>query len=331
MIRPFVPSFARRLACSFGAVCALAILGAAPAQAADYPTKPIRLINPWSPGGPTDLLARPLADKLGERLGQPVVVENRAGANGTIGAAAVARAAPDGYTIFLSHVGPNAIAPAMTPPPPYDPIKDFVPITQLVSGTIVLVARPDLPASTLPELIEYARANPGKLTYGSVGPGSTSHLAGHMLAEATGIDMVHVPYKGSSQINTDILGGHLSMAFVGVAGVVQLVNSGQMRALAVSTSSRSSLFPDVPAVNELVPGFDVDSWYGLMAPAGTPQPIIDRLAKEASAVLADPQLAKIYRDNGLEPEGTTPAEYTEKIASELTRWKAVIDSAGLGQ
>jgi len=327
MIRPFLPSLARLI----GTTCAVAVIAASPAQAAEYPTKPIRLINPWSPGGPTDLLARPLADKLGERLGQPVVVENRAGANGTIGAAAVARAAPDGYTIFLSHVGPNAIAPAMTPPPPYDPVKDFVPITQLVSGTIVLVTRPDLPAKTLPELIEYARANPGKLTYGSVGPGSTSHLAGHMLASATGIDIVHVPYKGSSQINTDILGGHLAMAFVGVAGVTQLVHSGQMRALAVSTESRSSLFPDVPAVNEVIPGFNVDSWYGLMAPAGTPQPIIDRLATEAIAVLKDPQLAKIYRDNGLEPEGTTPAQYTEKIASELKRWKAVIDSAGLGQ
>ncbi len=317
----------------FIAAAAAALAAAAPfaATAQDFPPKkPVTLVVGFAPGGAADAAARLIAKKLAENIGQSVVVDNKGGAGGNIAHQFVAAAPADGSVLLFGSVGPLTIAPHIMKLP-YDPFKDLAPVSGGVNFPNVLVVHKALGVKNLAEFVELSKKKPGSVDFASTGAGSASHLAGELFNQRAGIDMVHVPYKGSSQINTDILGGHLSMAFVGVAGVVQLVNSGQMRALAVSTSSRSSLFPDVPAVNELVPGFDVDSWYGLMAPAGTPQPIIDRLAKEASAVLADPQLAKIYRDNGLEPEGTSPAEYTEKIASELTRWKAVIDSAGLGQ
>ena len=303
--------------------------GSALAQDA-YPSRPVLVINPWAPGGPSEAIIRPIADKLTQRLGQPFVIDSRAGANGTIGAAMVARAKPDGYTLLFSHVGPIAISPALpTGKPPYDSIKDFAPITQIVSGSTVLVVRPDFPAKTLGELIEYARKNPGKVSYGSVGIGSTTHLAGNNLARLGGVEMVHVPYKGSAPINTDLLGGQITTAFVATSGVMGLILDGKLRPLAVSTTTRTGVLPNVPTVAETYPGFEVNSWYGLMAPAGTPPAIVHKLQAEVAAILKLPEIAQKLKDSGLDPEGTTPDAYAAKIKEDLARWAATVKAANL--
>jgi tripartite-type tricarboxylate transporter receptor subunit TctC len=314
----------------FHAFALLAAAACGPAHAQDsYPSRPVIVINPWAPGGPAEAIIRPIAEKLSQRLGQQFVIENRAGANGTIGAAVVARARPDGYTLLFSHVGPIAISPVLPNKPPYDPVKDFAPITQIASGPTVLVVRPDFPAKTLAEYIEYAKKNPGKVSYGSVGPGSTTHLAGATLAHMVGADMVHVPYKGSAPINTDILGGQITSGFVNVAGVIGLIQAGRLRPLAVSTTRRAGVLPDVPTVAETLPGFEVNSWYGLMAPAGTPPAIVNKLQHEVAEILKQPDIAARMRENGLDPEGTTPEEYAAKIRSDLVRWAASVKAAGL--
>ncbi len=301
-----------------------------PAGAQDaYPSKPVLIINPWAAGGPAEAIIRPIADKLAQRLGQPFVIESRGGANGTIGAAAVVRAKPDGYTLLFSHVGPIAISPALPNKPPYDSVKDFAPITQIASGPTVLVVRSDFPARTLAELVAYAKKNPGKVSYGSVGPGSTTHLAGNNLAHLGGVDMVHIPYKGSAQINTDLLGGQITTAFVNVAGVMGLILDGKLRPLAVSTTRRAAILPNVPTVAETYPGFEVNSWYGLMAPAGTPPAIIAKLHDEVVQILKLPDIAKRMKDNGLEPEGTTPQAYAAKIKEDIARWAAAVKAADL--
>src|SRR4051794_7037471 len=210
----------------------LALAGGAAAQA--WPAKPVHLVNPWPPGGPADLVARPIVEKLAEALGQPVVLDNKPGANGTIGSAAVAKAAPDGYTLLFSHVGPIAISPALQPQMAYDPVKDLAAITQFVSGPTVLVVRPELPVKSVSDLIAYAKANPGKMTYGSVGQGSTTHLAGEMLHLMAGIDIVHVPYKGAAPVVTDLLGGQIDIAFINISGAIPQMQAGKLRGIAVT-------------------------------------------------------------------------------------------------
>ena len=302
----------------------------APAAAQDvYPSKPVLVINPWASGGPAEAIIRPIADKLSQRLGQQFVVDSRGGANGTIGAAAVARAKADGYTLLFSHVGPIAISPSLPNKPPYDPVKDFAPITQIVSGPTVLVVRADFPAKNLAELIDYARKNNGKVAYGSVGIGSTTHLAGATLAQMTGVEMIHVPYRGSAMINTDLLGGSLQAAFVNVAGVMSLINDGKLRPLAVSTTKRTEALPSVPAVAETLPGFEVNSWYGLMAPANTPPAIVQKLHAEVVQILKQPDIVSRMKDNGLDIEGTTPEAYSAKIKDDLVRWAVSIKAAGI--
>ncbi|WP_203076493.1 Bug family tripartite tricarboxylate transporter substrate binding protein [Falsiroseomonas ponticola] len=307
---------------------ALALPGLAQAQA-PWPSRPIRLINPWTPGGPADVVARPVAQKLSESLGQPVVMENRPGANGTIGAAAVARAAPDGYTLFFSHVGPIAISPNFSASVPFDPVRDFAPVTQLVSGPIVLVVRPDVPANSVAELLALARAQPGALSYGSVGPASTTHLAGEMLAMMGGVQLLHVPYQGAAPVVTDLLGGRLHFAFINFAGAVAQMQAGTLRAIAVSTERRSSGLPNLPTVAETLPGFEVNSWYGVMAPANTPAAIVDRLHRDIAAALRAPDLAAALRAQGFDIEATTPAQYAAKIAADLQRWGELARATGI--
>jgi tripartite-type tricarboxylate transporter receptor subunit TctC len=311
-----------------GAGAALAVARDAAAQA-PWPTRPIRLINPWTPGGPADVVARPVAQKLSEALGQPMVMENRPGANGTIGGNAVARAAPDGYTLFFSHVGPIAISPNFSASVPFDPVRDFAPITQLVSGPIVLVVRPDIPANTVPELLALARAQPGQLSYGSVGPASTTHLAGEMLAMMGQVQLLHVPYQGAAPVVTDLLGGRLHFAFLNFAGALAQMEAGRLRAIAVSTERRSGSLPNLPTVSETLPGFEVNSWYGLMAPAQTPAPIIDRLYRETAAALRTPELSATLRGQGFDIEASTPAQYAEKIRSDLQRWGELARATGI--
>jgi tripartite-type tricarboxylate transporter receptor subunit TctC len=313
-----------------------ALLGAAGAMLAmpavaqtGWPTRPIRLINPWAPAGPADIVARPLAQRLTETLGQPMVMENRAGANGTIGMAFVARAAPDGYTLFFSHVGPVAISPVFSSSLPYDSVRDFAPVTQLVSGPIVLVVRPDVPATTVPELLAFARSRPGEVSYGSVGPASTTHLAGEMLAMMGNVNLLHVPYPGAAPVVTDLLGGRLHFAFLNFSGALAQMEAGRLRAIAVSTERRSSKLPNLPTVAETLPGFEVNSWYGVMAPAGTPPPIVDRLYREFAAALRSPEIGPALEAQGFGIEATTPEQYAAKIRADLQRWGELARATGI--
>jgi len=301
------------------------ISGGAHAQA--WPSKPIRLIVPWAPGGPSDALARTVFNKVTEVIGQPFVLESRPGANGTIGTALVAKAAPDGYTILLSHLGPTAIAPALQKDLPYDPLRDFEPITQVISGPTLLVVRNGLPIKSVKDLIDYAKANPGKLSYASVGPASTTHLASEMLNVAAGINTLHVPYKGSTPALTDMMGERVDFAFFGISATLQQARAGQVRLLAISTLKRSPNFPEIPAVSETVPGFELNSWYGLMAPAGTPKAIVNRLYQETAAAMKKPDVMEWMKKVGLDPVGSTPEEHTAYIRAELVKWaKAVKDA-----
>jgi tripartite-type tricarboxylate transporter receptor subunit TctC len=320
--------FRSRVAAAVVAILAsLTVSGGGFAQA--WPAKPIHVVNPWPPGGPADIVARPIMEKLAEALGQPVVLDNKPGANGTIGCNAVAKAAPDGYTLLFSHVGPIAISPAMQPDMPYDPVRDLVAISQFVSGPTVLVVRPEVPAKSVPELIDHAKKNPGKLTYGSVGQGSTTHLAGEMLHMMGGIDIVHVPYKGAAPVVTDLLGGQIDMSFINISGALPYIQSGKLRAIAVTTLKRSSVLPDLPTVSETLPGFEVNSWYGFMAPAGPPRPIVDRLYGEVSKILKMPDIIERLKASGLDPEGTTPEQHAAKIKDDIARWAKLVQATGV--
>jgi len=299
----------------------------APGQAQTYPTKPIRVISPWAPGGPAEGLARIVTAKMSEGLGQPIIIESKPGANGTIGTAFVAKAAPDGYTVLLSHLGPTAISPALQKDLPYDSLKDFEPVAQVVAGPTLLVVRNDLPVQDVKQLIAYAKANPGKLSYGSVGVASTTHLAGELLNMLAGINTVHIPYKGSTPILVDLMGGRVDMAFIGISGSIQQAKAGQVRALAISTLKRSPNFPEIPAVSETVPGFELNSWYGMMVPAGTPKPIVNRLHQELAAALKKPDVIEWMKQNGLDPVGSTPEEHAAHIRAELAKWAKIVRDA----
>lgn len=299
------------------------------ALAADYPTRTITVINPWPPGGPADTVARPILQKLSEALKQPVVLENKAGANGVIGANYVARANPDGYTLLFSHVGPITISPAVQKEMPFDSVRDFAPITQIVSAPTVLVVRPDLPIHNLKEFVEYARANPGKLSYGSVGIGSTTHLAGEILATMANVNMLHVPYKGAAPVMTDLLGGQINCTFLNIAALMPYIKSGQVRPIGVSTLKRSALLSELPAIAETYPGFEVNSWYGMMAPAKTPANIVNLLQKEVAKILQMPEIIQTLQAVGLSVEGTTPEQYAEQIKRDLSRWQTAVTKAGI--
>ena len=305
----------------------MALAFATGASAQQYPNKPIRIINPWTPAGPAELLARTIGVKLQESLGQPVLIESRPGANGTIGATFVAKSAPDGYTILFSHVGPMAIHPAVAASMPYDTLKDFEPITQVAAGALVLLVRNDIPAKSVPELVAYAKANAGKLSCGSVGPASTTHFACEMFNMMGGVSTIHVPYKGSAPVVTDMLGGQIAISFLNIAGVTGQLKANQLRALAVTTLKRSPVLPDLPALNELMPGFEVNSWYGMMAPAGTPKAIVQLLQRETAKALKAPDVNERLRAGGLDPVGNTPEEHAAQLRADLARWAKVAKTA----
>ena len=294
-----------------------------------YPSHVIKVINPWPPGGPADLVTRPMIEKLGDRLGQTVIMENHPGANGTIGATLVAHAEPDGYTLLLANMGPTILAPQMKPKPQYDSEKDFAPITLAVAAPTVLLVRPDLPIHSVAELIAYAKAHPGQLSYGSVGIGSTTHLGMEMLKLSAGIDILHVPFKGSTPAATEMLGGRIDLMFISIAQGIGFIKQGQLRGLAVSTKIRSSVLPDLPTVAETVPGFELNSWYGFLAPAGTPKEIVDRLSREMADIYTKTDVAQRMREAGLEPVGDTPAAYAKLIHDDLQYWGKVVAQTGL--
>jgi len=303
-------------------------LGFAPSASADYPTKPIRLIVPFAPGGGNDTIARTIAQKIAAGLGQPVVVDNRAGAGGVLGAELAARAAPDGYTLFLGGVGSHAINPNLHKSLPYDPIRDFAPVALIASAPLVIVVHPSLPASSVRELIALARDKPGALNYASNGNGSSSHLAAAMFEAMTGTRMVHVPYKGLAPALTDLLSGQVQLMFSSVVAILPHVQAGKLRVLAVTSRRRLALVQDVPTVAESgLPGYESSSWYGILAPAGTPRDIVDRLNAQIVRAVHEPDVSKTLDNDGAEPIGSSPEEFAAFVRSELERVGKVIHEA----
>ncbi len=318
------------LFCNQLLLCALALCLAPNVGAQNkeqtWPVKPIRLVNPFAPGGFGDGVARPLWDQLGQALGQPILVESQAGANGALASSVVSRAAPDGHTLLLANLGPIAINPALRPQSASDPLKELVAITQIVSGPLVLVVHADFPAKDLQALIAHAKANSGKLSYGSVGHGSTTHLAGELLNLKAGLDLLQIPYKGAAPVITNILGKQIEMGFINISIAKPHLDSGQLRALGVTTLSRAAIFPNLPAIAERLPDFEVNPWWGLMAPFGTPQTVIDRIALEATKILKKADIAERFRQNGLEPEGTTPEVFAQKVVSDIAKWRQLVQT-----
>jgi tripartite-type tricarboxylate transporter receptor subunit TctC len=316
----------RRLA---AALLALAALGA---HAQDWPARPVRLVVPFAPGGVTDTSARVVADRLGARLGQPVVVENRPGASGNIGTQQVAQATPDGYTLLLGFDGTMVINPWVFARIPFDTLRDFEPVTKLGDATLILAAHPSLAANDLGELIALAKAKPGTLSYGTSGTGGTPHLAGELLNQRAGIALVHVPYKGGGPAITDAVGGQIPLVFTAIAGAQQYVRSGRLKALGVPSGKRSAALPDAKTFVEAgLDGFVVDSWVGVLAPAKTPRPTIERLQRDTAAVLAEPEVRERYAVLGIEPVGNTPAEFAAQIRADLARWENVVKQANIKQ
>jgi tripartite-type tricarboxylate transporter receptor subunit TctC len=300
------------------------------AGADDYPTRPITLIVPFPPGGSTTVMARNVADKMSAALGQPVVVENRGGAGGTIGTRSVAKAAPDGYTILLSYTATMAIAPSMNVNAGYDPRKDFVPIGMIGFAPNVLVVHPSLPARSVAELIAYAKAAPAPVQYGSPGVGTVNHLAGEYLASETGVKLQHVPYKGNGPAMGDLLGGHIPMMFVPIPVALGNVKAGTLRGLAITTAKRSGLLPDLPTLAESgVPGFDVALRYGLMAPTGTPPAVIARLNRELNAALATEDVKQRLATEGAEALPGTPEAYAADVDTDEKRWSGLVKKLGI--
>jgi tripartite-type tricarboxylate transporter receptor subunit TctC len=312
------------------ALAALALAaGLSAAVAQDYPNRPITLIVPFPPGGSTTVMARNVADPLAKLLGQQIVVDNRGGAGGTLGTRAAAKAAPDGYTILLGYSGTLYIAPSLYSNLGYDVRKDFEPIGMIGTAPSVLLVHPSVPAKTVAEFIAYAKKSPNPLTYGSPGAGTANHLAAEMFASAAGIKLTHVPYKGSGPAMNDLIGGHIPMSFAPIPAALGNVQGGRLRGLAVTSPKRSTLLPELPAVAETIPGFEVALRYGLVAPAGTPKPIIEKLNKALNTVLASDEVKKRLATEGAEALPGTPADYAADIDKEEKKWSVLVKGLGL--
>jgi tripartite-type tricarboxylate transporter receptor subunit TctC len=304
-------------------------LGVGAAVAQDYPSRPITLVVPFPPGGSTTIVARIVADKMSEALGQSIVVDNRGGAGGTVGSRAVAKSPADGYTILLGYTGTLAIGPTLYGNVGYDPRTDFEPIGRIATAPNTLVVHPSLPVHSVPELIAYGKASPGKLNYGSAGIGTVSHVCGEYFATAAGIKITHVPYKGTGPAIIDLLGGHIPMAFAPVPATHENATSGKLRMLAVTSALRSTLLPDVPTIAEAaLPGFEAVLRYGLVAPAGTPRAIIDKLNAALNAALRSDDVRARLALDGAEPLPSTPADYGADIDREETQWSRVVKASG---
>ena len=311
------------------AAASLAIAGIAPAAAQNYPSKPITMVVPFSAGGTTDILARIVGQALGTELGQTIIIDNKPGAGGNIGGQAASRAPADGYTLFMGTVGTHAINQALYKKMPFDPIKDFAPLSRVANVPNLLVAHPSQPFKTVPELIAYAKANPGAVNFGSSGSGSSIHLSGELFKSMANVDMVHVPYKGSAPAVTDLLGNQIGIMFDNMPSAIQHVRSGKLRPIAVTTAKRSPELPDVPTIAEAgVPGYEATSWFGLCAPANTPAPVMDKLHAALTKVLKDPAVIKKIGDQGGEVVIETPAQFDAFIKSEAAKWGKVVKESG---
>ena len=320
----------RRLALA-GACTAIAAATLAPLSAAAqaYPTKPVTIIVPFAAGGTTDILARIVGQALNTELGQSVIIDNRAGAGGNIGGALAAKAQPDGYTLFMGTVGTHAINGALYKKMPFNPIKDFAPLTRVATVPNLLVANPNQPFKTVKELITYAKAHPGKINYGSSGNGSSIHLSGDLFKSMAKVDMVHVPYKGSAPAVTDLLGNQIGIMFDNMPSAIQHVRAGKLVPIAVTTAKRSPELPDVPTIAEAgVPGYEATSWFGMFAVAGTPKPVLDKLHTALAKVLKQPDVQKKIGEQGGEVVVDTPEQFAAFIKTETAKWGKVVKESG---
>ena len=298
--------------------------------AQQWPVKSVKIVVPFSPGGFADSGARAISDKLAARLGQSVVIENRVGASGNIGAEAVAKSAPDGYTLLLGFDGTMVINPHVFAKIPFDTLRDFAPVTKLGDAPSLVVAHPSVPANNLRELIALAKAKPGSLSYGTSGTGNTPHLVGEMLNLRAGTDFQHIPYKGGAQAIADAVGGQIPLVFTAIASAQQFLKAGKLKALGVTSRQRVAALPDTPTFIESgLPDFVVNSWIGILAPAKTPRPIVERLQHDIAAVLKDPDVQARYAVLGNEPVGNTPDEYAAQIKADLAQWGEIVKRAGV--
>ena len=295
-----------------------------------WPTKPVRFIVPYPPGGTSDILARTIGEKLGAALGQTILVENKAGANGNVGADYVAKAAPDGYTFLLADIGAIAISPSVYASLPFDPVKDFTPVTMVAYSPHILAVHPAVQAQSVKELVALAKSKPGKLNYAASSTGSAPHLAGVEFASRAGVDWAYIPYKGGAQAITDVVGGQADLLFNGMLATYPQVKAGKLRILAVSSATRLASIPDVPTVAESgYPGFETGSWQGILAPPGTPRDIVAKLGSEVDKILATPEMKEKLAAQGAEVRVMTPAEFGAFIARERDRWAKVVKAAGI--
>ncbi len=324
---PLLQTPSLRLAALTGLLLALGAGAQAQTSAAAYPNKPIRLVVPFTPGGSTDILARAIGQEFGKAWGQSVVIDNVAGAGGSIGADKVAKAPADGYTLLMGHIGTLAVNPSLYPKLPYNPVTDFAPVAWVARVPNVLVVHPGVPAKTTQELVALGKSRPGQLNYGSGGNGSAANLATEYFKMQTGTSLLHIPYRGTVPATTDLLGGQIQVLFTGAPALLGHIKSGQLRALAVSSPQRLEALPDVPTVAEAgYPGFEADQWYGVVAPAGTPPEIVRKLNAQINLALASAEMKARLSSEGATATPTTPEAFGQHIVRELARWKPVISS-----
>ncbi len=312
-------------------VAASIVLLAAPvAGAADYPTRPVRFIVPFAPGGNTDVQGRLIAMKLSERWKQQVVVDNRAGAGGTLGVEILAKAPADGYTLALASFGNILVGPSLFPKLPYDPLKDLAPVVLVSQPPGLLVVNPGLPVKNVTELIAYGKANPGKLNYGSAGNGTWNHLFAEHFKALTGVQMTHIPYKGANLAVTDVMSGQIQLSFAPFPAALPQIKGNRLRVLGVTSMQRSPVLPDVPTVAESgLPGYSAATWFAMLAPANTPKPLIDRINRDANAVLALPEVKAAFAADGTEPAGGTPEQLRESMRSGIAQWGKLVRELGI--
>ena len=319
---------AAMLACVTGAAALASLPVSAASSTDDYPTRAVTLLVPQAPGGANDIVARAIAQYLAQGLGKPVVVENKGGAGGNLGTGIAARSANDGYTLLLTAQSAHTINPALYANIPFDPINDFDPIMVVGEAPYMLVVNPAFPANNLQELIDQARAKPGELNYASASTGTVNHLLGEMLKKSTGIDIVHIPYRGAAAAATDVIGGQVPITFGSFPGLMPFVKNGQLRALGVATETPTPLAPELPTLDATVPGLHAYSWYGLFAPKGTPRPIVDRINQELVAALKKPALVEAMRAQGIVAAPSTPDELAVLLKSDLARWAKIVEESG---
>jgi tripartite-type tricarboxylate transporter receptor subunit TctC len=307
----------------------LLVLAVSAAGAQTFPQRPVRIVVPYPPGSGTDIAARALGQKLTEIWGQQVIVDNRPGAGAIIGVEAVAKAAPDGYTIGIADTGPLAINPALYPKLPYDPARDFAPVTLLAKLPFILVVNPSLPVHNVAELVALAKSKPGQINYASVGNGSAVHLATELFKTRAGINLTHIPYKGSAPALQGLLGGEASVMFVNLLSARALVQAGKVRALGAAPGKRIAAMPDLPTIAEAgVPGYEFEAWFGIVAPAGTPRPVVDKLNQDLRRVLALPEVRDVFDKGGFEPVGSTVESFANLIPGEVERWGKLVRETG---